>query len=103
MTRTPSLLRLYIRSLLSERRSNKKPGGPRTDLGAIRQIDPGSFYVKVAGAVKNNEGDVEDAADDLDVSTRTLYHYLETEPDLEHIKTTQDREEAEEKAREKAK
>jgi hypothetical protein len=86
-----SLLRTYIRTLLAERRNGKKPGGPRTDLGAVRQLDPGSFYVKVAGAVKSAEGDVEEAADDLDVAPRTLYHYLETEPKLGTIKTTADR------------
>ena len=97
MSPSPSLLRQYVRSVLLERRKGKKPGGPRTDLGAIRQINPGSFYVKVAGAVKSAEGDVEDASKELDVAPRTLYHYLETDPALGDIKTTEDREEKDER------
>ena len=56
--------------------------------------------MKVAGAVKSAEGDVEEAASELDVAPRTLYHYLETEPKLDHIKTTEDREEERDRERE---
>ena len=85
-----NLITEFIREVLAEKR--RKPGGPRTDMGAVRQLNPGEFSVRVKGAVDSAEGDVEKAADNLDVSTRTLYHYLETEPSLSNVETTTDKE-----------
>jgi hypothetical protein len=82
----------FVREVLSEKRRNKKPGGPRTDLGAVKQLNPGEFSVRVKGAVDSAEGDVAKAADNLDVAPRTLYHYLETEPNLASVKTSEERE-----------
>lgn len=90
-------LRQYIREILAERKKrSRKPGGPRTDLGAVRQLNPGEFSVRVKGAVDSAGGDVERAAGNLDVAPRTLYHYLETEPALDTVKTTADKEDAKE-------
>ena len=93
MTSSPALLRQYIRSIILERRhrhKRKQPGGPRTNLGALHQLNPDSFRAKISSAMSSAEGNVEDAADDLDVASRTLYHYLETEPSLDSIQTTQE-------------
>jgi hypothetical protein len=92
----------FVREVLAERsgkRSKKKPGGPRTDMGAIRQLNPGEFSVRVKGAVDSAGGDVEKAAKNLDVATRTLYHYLDTEPGLGNVETSSEREDAEEKGK----
>jgi hypothetical protein len=82
----------FVREVLAEKRRNRKPGGPRTDLGAVKQLNPGEFSVRVKGAIDSADGDVDKAADNLDVATRTLYHYLETEPDLASVKTSEERE-----------
>jgi hypothetical protein len=88
----------FVREVLAEKaKRRKKPGGPRTDLGAVKQLNPGEFSVRVKGAVDSAEGDVEKAADNLGVATRTLYHYLDTEPALSPVKTASEREDAEEK------
>lgn len=91
----------FIREVLAERsgKKHKKPGGPRTDMGALRQLNPGEFSVRVKGAVDSAEGDVDKAADSLDVASRTLYHYLETEPGLGNVETSSEREDAEEKGK----
>lgn len=79
----------FIREVLAEKR-HKKPGGPRTDMGAIRQINPGEFSVRVKGAVASAGGDVSSAADNLDVSSSTLYHYLNDDPGFDDVKTGDD-------------
>lgn len=79
----------FIREVLAEKR-HKKPGGPRTDMGAIRQINPGEFSVRVKSAVVSAGGDVSSAADNLDVSSSTLYHYLNDDPGLDAVKTGDD-------------
>lgn len=91
----------FVREVLAERsgKRQRKPGGPRTDMGAIRQLNPGEFSVRVKGAVDSAEGDVHKAADSLDVAPRTLYHYLETEPGLGNVQTSSEREDAEEKGK----
>ena len=87
----------FVREVLAERKRSKKPGGPRTDMGAIRQLNPGEFSVRVKGAVDSAEGDVERAADNLEVAPRTLYHYLDTEPALKNVQTAEDRGDEEKK------
>jgi len=90
-------LRQYIREILTEKkRKSSKPGGPRTDFGATWQLNPGKAAVDLKVAVDSAEGDVAAAADSLEVAPRTLYHYLETEPSLERVKTTADKEDAKE-------
>lgn len=82
----------FVREVLAEKRRSRKPGGPRTDMGAIRQLNPGEFSVRVKGAVDSADGDVDKAADNLDVAARTLYHYLDTDPSLKNVKTSEERE-----------
>lgn len=87
-----SLVSLTVESLLRERRG-RKPGGPRTDMGALRQLDPGAFSARVSSAMASARGDVDDAAGELEVAPRTLYHYLDTEPSLSGVETSSEREE----------
>jgi hypothetical protein len=86
-----TLIREYVSSLISERRRKRqkrhKPGGPRTDAGALRQLQPEKFTDMVRSAVVNADGDVATAADDVGVAPRTLYHYLDDEPRLRNVKT----------------
>lgn len=51
-------LSLTVNALLAERR-RRKPGGPRTDLGALRQLDPGAFAAKVTSTMASKGGDVD--------------------------------------------
>jgi len=88
-------LRQYIaEALLTEkrrshrRRKKKHPGGPRTDIGALAQLDPGSFAVKVRGAMDDSGGSVAGAARKVGVAPRTMYHYLDDVPALSHVKTS---------------
>lgn len=97
-----ALLREFVEVALSERkrqrrRKRRKPGGPRTYLGALMQVNSDAARTKVRSAVKSTKGDVPDAADKLDVSARTLYHYLDTDPSLDGVKTTADFEANEER------
>ena len=89
---TKTLISQYVTEIIAERRRKKrrKPGGPRTDMGALRQLHPNEFNLKIRSAVNSEDGDVAQAADNLDVSTRTLYHYLEDEPALSNVVTTAD-------------
>lgn len=93
------LIAEYVSLVLSEKKRHKKPGGPRTDLGAVRQLNPGEFSVRVKGAVDSAEGDVDRAADNLGVAKRTLYHYLDTDPALHNVETASEREDAESKGK----
>jgi hypothetical protein len=93
-----SLLREFVNlTLVTERgrkhsrgkgKRKKKPGGPRTDVGAMRQLQPDKFRTLVRAKVKSHDGDVGSAAHDLGVAKRTLYHYLDDEPGLSNVKTT---------------
>jgi len=85
-----SLLREMVREVLAEKKAKgrrkarkKKTGGPRSDIGALRQLEPNAFLTKVKGAISDNEGDVHKAAKDLDVAPRTLYGYISDEPKLD--------------------
>lgn len=103
------LLEAFVREVLSERGGRKrrgrrkKPGGPRTDIGALRQLNPDKFRVKVKAAMNTKVGDVSAAAKELDVSQRTLYHYLDDDTALHRVKTSSEREDAEEKNAEREK
>lgn len=86
------LLREFVRQemLAEKKKRRKKPGGPRTDLGAEFHLNPEAVKTKIQATVKSTKGDVAAAANSLDVAERTLYHYLETVPGLENVKTTED-------------
>jgi hypothetical protein len=94
-----SLLKEFVVATLAERRRKRKrkPGGPRTDIGALMQINPDAARTKVRVAVKATKGDVEGASEKLGLASRTLYHYLDTDPSLDGVKTTEDYEAAEER------
>lgn len=84
-----ALLREMVREVLAEKKTKgrrrarkKKTGGPRSDIGALRQLEPNAFRTKVRTALEDNEGDVHRAAKDLDVAPRTLYGYIADEPKL---------------------
>ena len=93
------LLREYVRELVVERRKKrrKKPGGPPTRKGHERALNHAKFVDSVSATVKSTKGDVPDAARQLGVASRTLYHYLATDPGLSKVKTTADLEPAEER------
>ena len=98
------ILKEYIMAVITERRrKGSSPGGPRTDLGALRQLEPNAFATKVRGAMDSAKGDVEAAASQLDVRPRTMYHYLDSTPGLDSIKTSTEREEEREEAKAKKK
>jgi hypothetical protein len=87
-----------LRSMIREAVLNEKhPGGPRTDVGALRQLEPNSFVMKVKSVMDDHGGDVHKAAEDLDVAPRTLYYYLDDESALNGVETTEDKEDKEEK------
>lgn len=90
----------FVREVLAERsgKRQRKPGGPRTDMGALKQLNPGEFAVRVKGAVDSAEGDVHKAAENLGAAPRTVYGWL-NEPGLGNVKTSSEREDAEEKGK----
>lgn len=84
MDKTEQLIREIIKeTLLAERRRSKKTSGrsfkPQniTDLLATRIKDPLDWRNDVYNAMSQASGHVPDAADNLGVSTRTLYRNLE--------------------------
>lgn len=83
--------------VLSER---QKPGGGLTDLGALRRVDQSSWMAQVRSALGDVDGDVEGAADALDISARRLYDYIDDVPSLEKTKDRYQRD-AERKEEEK--
>lgn len=86
---------LVLEALLAEKRAKRRdPGGPRTDAGALRQLEPNSFVMRVRSVMADHDGDVEKAAEDLGVATRTLYYYLDDETALQGVKTASEREDS---------
>lgn len=81
------LISEFVREVLAEK-GRGKPGGPLTKMGAIKKLHPAEFNSKVSSAVADADGDVEDAAEDLGVAPRTLYHYLDDVPALKSVKTS---------------
>ncbi len=91
-TPTPDveLLREYLTEVAlvlekrgKRKRKKKKPGGPRTDVGALKQLQPDTFKVKVKAVIADKDGDIESSARTLGVAKRTLYHYIEDDPALD--------------------
>lgn len=78
--------------LFLERKRKKKPGGGLTRMGALRKINPDQFKNLVRGAMRTARGDVDTAANKVDVSPRRMYDYL-NEPGLTKIKSTSEKEE----------
>jgi len=78
-----TLLRKLIREIIVEK---KKPGGGITKIGAEKILHPASAKMKIKSAIRGEKGDISGAADYLDVSTRTLYSYIDDDKSLEKIK-----------------
>mgnify|MGYP003340868980 CR=1 FL=1 len=87
---TTDLLREAIRAVMLsnilEARKGKKPGGGLTDMGALRRVSPQRYMTQYRGALEASSGDIEQTADRLDVSPRTVYAALEDEPSLQKAK-----------------
>jgi DNA-binding NtrC family response regulator len=83
MKKDEALLRLMIRSVISEK---KKPGGGITALGALNVVDPIEAERKIKAALEDQRGDVPEAADELEISPRQLYNRLNDTPGLEKLK-----------------
>lgn len=79
---------IVAKKVLAERGKSTHPGGPRTDIGALRQLEPNAFVLKVKAAMSSHDGDVDAAAKSLGVATRTLYHYLDDESALNDVETS---------------
>lgn len=95
-----SLIRdLVTEVIVAERKKRSKPGGPLTKMGALKKLHPGEFAINVKGAVDSAKGSVSDAAENLGIADRTLYHYLDTVPTLSRVRTTEDREKEKEEKR----
>lgn len=91
-------LRQYIRLALQERSNRrKKPGGPRTDMGALQQLEPLKFAAQVRATMNNKEGDVGETAKTLDVSPSLIYHWLDSDTNIKDVETSTEREEHEAK------
>jgi hypothetical protein len=88
---TIETLREYLREVLLSERGKKTPGGPRTDAGALRQLNPSKFKGEVRAAVDASKGSVPKAAKAVGVATRTMYYYLDDEPGLSDVKTAEER------------
>jgi hypothetical protein len=94
---TIETLRGYLREVLLSERGKKTPGGPRTDAGALRQLNPSKFKGEIRAAVDAAKGSVPKAAKAVGVAPRTMYYYLDDEPGLSDVKTAEERTEEKEK------
>jgi len=73
-------------------------GGPITDLGAQRIVDKTQFLDTVAGAIRDAQGDIDKAAEQLGIGRSTLYGYIEDEHMLgDAFKTSQKSSDSEDK------
>ena len=88
------LIAELVRECILAEKKKRKPGGALTDMGAYKKINPDKFRSLVQTAMQSTDGEVDDAADKIDVSTRSMYNYLK-EPGLKKIKTAAEREEKE--------
>ncbi len=83
MKKNEELLRIAIRSIISESQS---PGGAITDLGATFVVDPKDGERQIRIALEKQKGNVRKAAKELGISTRQLYNRLSDTPGLEKLK-----------------
>ena len=88
------LIAELVRECILAEKKKRKPGGPLTDMGAYKKINPDKFRSLVQTAMQATDGEVDDAADKIDVSTRSMYNYLK-DPGLKKIKTAAEKEEKE--------
>lgn len=88
------LIAELVRECIIAEKKKRKPGGALTDMGAYKKINPDKFRSLVQTAMQATDGEVDDAADKIDVSTRSMYNYLK-DPGLKKIKTAAEKEEKE--------
>ena len=98
--KSSQLLRHLVRLVVLTEKKKKKPGGGLTDVGALMHLDKNAAFSQIRTAMVGEKGNIDDAAERLDVSTRRLYDYL-AEPELSGIKTAADLEDEAEERREK--
>lgn len=91
------LIRRLVREFVLLEKKRRKPGGGLTRAGALRKLNPTQFETEVKAAMSAENGDVEDAADKIGVSTRRMYDYLNM-PGLDKIPTSFDNEKEESKS-----
>ena len=73
--------KLSLRALFED-----KPGGGLTDFGAKYRVEKGDAIATARQAIVASQGDVDKAADSLDISPSALRYYLNLEPSLEKTK-----------------
>ena len=88
------LIAELVRECVLAEKKKRKPGGALTDMGAYKKINPNKFRSLVQTAMQATDGEVDDAADKIDVSTRSMYNYLK-DPGLKKVKTAAEKEEKE--------
>jgi len=88
MTMT-GLIRQLVREYILLEKGHGKPGGGLTKAGALKKINPTRFETEVRAAMSGESGDVGNAADELGVSKRRMYDYLNL-PGLDDIPTAHD-------------
>jgi DNA-binding NtrC family response regulator len=79
-------LQVVLNEKKRRKKKGKKPGGGLTDLGAKRRLEPNAWHGDVSRAIAATGGDVEAAADRLDIAPRTLYNDLENYQTLQSVK-----------------
>lgn len=77
-------------TILAEKKHKKKgrkmtPGGGLTDAGALRRVDKSKFMSNTRNALSSHDGDIEDASQQLGVSARSLYKYVQEEKPLQDL------------------
>jgi hypothetical protein len=78
-----AILTKAVKSMIQEK---KKPGGGLTDMGALKRINKPAWAAKIKSALRDTEGNVETASEELDVSARTLHGYIDDDSSLEKEK-----------------
>lgn len=94
-----ALLKTYIKHAIKEAilREDETPGGGLTFYGAEFKTDPSQAIADAMKALASADGNAEEAAKILGISTRRMYDYISMIPKLN---SAQDRFQEEEKAKE---
>jgi len=93
---TDDLLREAVRGILQNiilEKGKGKPGGGLTDLGAMKRLEPLKWLATVRQAISTTDGDIDNAADSLEVSPRTVYAAIEDNSSLQSAKDQAEKEE----------
>jgi len=81
-------LRSIIRQLVKESilREDETPGGPITDLGAEKIVNPSDYMSDFRKALVASDGIVKKAARTLGIATRTAHYHIAQSPELQKVK-----------------